>query len=126
MKPPRLSRALYALALAAAFGMMCQLPARAATRKPGWIADPRTGCKVWDPMPQPHEAVHWSGGCKNGYADGKGTLQWIENGEPGERYDGEYRNGKRNGRGVLTEQNGTRIKGDWLNGRLLQLGVNQI
>lgn len=93
---------------------------------PGWIADPKTGCKVWDPSPEPNETIHWSGRCANGLAQGQGTLQFYENGHPGDRYVGEYQGGKRNGHGVVTFGNGTRVEGDWRNDELLQLGVNEI
>lgn len=93
---------------------------------PGWIADGKTGCKIWNPAPQSHETIRWSGGCEGGYASGKGTLQWYESGKPGDRYVGEYQGGKRNGHGVVTESNGTRIEGDWRDDELLQMGVNEI
>jgi MORN repeat len=96
------------------------------SKPPGWIADSKTGCKVWNPSPQAHETIRWSGGCQNGYAQGKGTLEWFENGKSGDRYVGEYQAGKRNGHGVVTMSNGTRIEGDWRNDELLQLGVNEI
>ena len=38
-----------------------------------WITD-NHGCKVWDSLPSANESVSWSGPCKDGYADGKGTL----------------------------------------------------
>ena len=101
--------------------------ARAQSGKPpGWIADAKTGCKIWNPAPQAHETIRWSGGCEGGYAQGRGTLQWYENGRPGDRYVGDYQAGKRNGHGVVTMSNGTRIEGDWRNDELLQLGVNEI
>src|SRR5215469_12363443 len=95
--------AVVAVALYAAAGAAAQTETDA---PPGWIADSKTGCKVWNPAPEPKEAIHWSGPCKNGYADGRGTVQWMENGKPGDRYDGEYRGGKRNGHGVVTYSNG--------------------
>lgn len=95
-------------------------------KPPGWISDSKTGCKVWNPAPQARETIHWSGGCQDGYAQGKGTLEWFENGKAGDRYVGEYQGGKRNGHGVVTMSNGTRIEGDWRNDELLQLGVNEI
>ncbi len=100
-------------------------PAQSA-HPPTWIADTKTGCKVWNPSPQAHETIRWSGGCQAGYAQGKGTLQWFENGKPGDRYEGDYQAGKRNGHGIVTMSNGTRIEGDWRNDELLQLGVNEI
>lgn len=95
-------------------------------KPPEWIADAKTGCKVWNPAPQAHETIRWSGGCEGGYAQGKGTLEWYENGRLGDRYVGDYQAGKRNGHGVVTMSNGKRIEGDWRNDELLQLGVNEI
>lgn len=118
--------ALYA-ACVALLGIALPVAAQTGTgQPPGWITDAKTGCKIWNPAPQAHETIHWSGGCKGGYAEGKGTLQWFESGKPGDRYDGEYKNGKRNGHGTVTESNGTRIEGDWSNDELLQMGVNEI
>jgi hypothetical protein len=106
------------------------MPSFAQTDKsapPAWIADAKTGCKVWNPAPQQHEAIRWSGGCsKDGYAQGNGTLQWTENGKPGDRYAGAYQAGKRNGHGVVVDAQGNRVEGDWRNDELLQMGVNEI
>jgi hypothetical protein len=127
MKHRVVSNLLVALAIAAMLAVSVE--ARAQTdnpAKPGWIADPKTGCKIWNQAPEPHETITWSGPCKDGYADGTGTLQWIENGKKGDRYDGEYGHGKRNGHGIVTEHNGTRVEGDWHDDELQQIGVNEI
>mgnify|MGYP003330590659 CR=1 FL=1 len=67
-----------------------------AQRKPDglWIVDPKTGCKIWDDLPAPNEVVSWSGDCRDGYAEGRGTAQWVIKGKPVDRYDGEMRAGK--------------------------------
>jgi hypothetical protein len=114
-----------ALAVAGTFASGAVAQAQSG-KPPGWIADSKTGCKVWNPSPQAHETIRWSGGCEGGYAQGKGTLQFFENGRPADRYEGEYQAGKRNGHGVVVMGNGTRIEGDWRNDELLQLGVNEI
>jgi hypothetical protein len=93
---------------------------------PRWISDAQSGCKIWDPAPEPNETVRWSGKCENGYATGDGVLQWYENGRPGDRYEGEYQGGKRNGHGVVVMSNGRRVEGDWRDDELLQMGVNEI
>jgi hypothetical protein len=108
------------------FGMSAQAQQSQPAAKPAWIADSKTGCKVWNPAPQAHETIQWSGTCDGGYATGKGTVTWFENGKAGDRYVGEYQSGKRNGHGVVTMGNGTRIEGDWSNDILLQPGVNEI
>ena len=121
------SRRVAQLAAVALFGLATVAAAQAQSGKsPAWIADSKTGCKVWNPSPQARETIRWSGGCEGGYAQGKGTLQFYENGRPADRYEGEYQAGKRNGHGVVVMGNGTRIEGDWRNDELLQLGVNEI
>jgi hypothetical protein len=127
MKIMRIISALSTFALVAMLGFAPIGHAQNQSGKPpAWIADSKTGCKVWNPAPQARETIRWSGSCNSGYAQGKGTLQWYENGKPGDRYEGEYQGGKRNGHGVVTMSNGTRIEGDWRNDELLQLGVNEV
>ena len=80
---------------------------------PGWISDPKTGCRVWNGHPVPGEAISWTGGCQNNLAQGRGVLQWFKDGKPGSRYEGEYRGGKMNGRGVLTLVSGASYEGEY-------------
>jgi hypothetical protein len=77
-----------------------------------WRADTHTGCKVWDNDARPDDAITWSGSCEGGYASGRGTAEYIVNGRPLARYDGEYQGGKRSGHGVLTVP-GYRFDGEW-------------
>src|SRR5258708_39798053 len=80
--------------------------------RPTLIADPKTGCQVWNLYPDPDDSIRWSGACVNGLAEGPGVLQWIVNGREEVRYEGEYRNGKENGRGVTTWAHGSRYEGE--------------
>lgn len=80
---------------------------------PGWIADARTGCKVWNSYPEPNETISWSGACANGLAQGSGVLQWFASGKPGSKYSGDYSDGKMYGRGIVTFANGNRYDGEW-------------
>src|SRR6185437_12637990 len=95
----------------------------ASATEPGWIADPNTGCKVWEPEPLPNETISWNGTCENGMADGSGTLQWYVNGKLVNKYEGSYRNGQENGHGVKTYANGDRFEGEWLDGKASGHGV---
>lgn len=88
-----------------------------------WIADPVSSCQVWNAYPSPGETISWSGACSNGKATGKGTLQWYLNGKPNGRYEGEYRDGKLNGRGVYTWPHGTRYEGEFRDGKRNGRGV---
>ncbi len=45
-----------------------------------WIADAKTGCKVWNPFPEVDGLITWSGECKDNKADGKGVLRFSKNG----------------------------------------------
>lgn len=105
------------LAVAASFALLLgliQVHAQSVPKaQPGWIADPKSGCKVWNPQPEPNESITWSGPCKDGIANGKGTLQWIEEGKPGSRYDGEMKGGKPNGHGIEVHANGNRYEGEF-------------
>jgi hypothetical protein len=67
-----------------------------------WIADAKTGCKVWNPNPAPGEAINWDGPCKDGFADGKGSLTWLKGGKPHERDEGDWRRGRQMGEGQQT------------------------
>jgi hypothetical protein len=136
----RLMRAAVALAL------MCAVPILVLAREPGWTADPRTGCTVWNWAPGADESVAWSGACQNGVAQGQGVEQWIESGKPGtrvegvfhdgrpgaamvvtyangNRYEGDFPNGSRDGHGVFTWVNGDRYDGDYLHGARTGQGI---
>ena len=93
---------------------------------PGWITTANKPCKVWNPEPVPNETVTWSGPCKDGFASGKGILQWTENGKPDVEFDGEYANGRRNGPGLMITPDGQRTEGDWVNDKLLGGNRNAI
>jgi hypothetical protein len=64
-----------------------------------WIADAKTGCKVWNPNPTPGEGASWSGACRDGIAEGKGTLQWLKGGEAYECDEGDWQAGRQTGQG---------------------------
>ena len=76
-----------------------------------WVSDPTTGCKTWDDAPEPATSVTWSGTCKDGFADGRGTAQWVIKGKPEDRYEGEMQGGKMAGAGILSFPNGMRYEG---------------
>jgi len=92
------------------------VPALAQNAKPVLIKDPRTGCAVWNLYPGPTDSITWSGACAKGLAQGRGTLQWFVDGKPFVRYEGEYRDGKENGRGVSSWADNARFEGEYRNG----------
>jgi hypothetical protein len=84
-------------ALALAF---CCSAVFAQSVQPGtYIADTKTGCKVWNPNPQSVEKIIWSGPCVNGLAQGRGKLQWLENDNIYETDEGEWSAGRQVGQG---------------------------
>lgn len=111
-------RSIFALLLL----VILTLPASAQT-PPGWIADGKTGCRVWNGSPETGETITWTGGCQNNLAQGLGVLQWFKDGKPNGRYEGEYRAGKPNGRGVLTLAGGARYEGEFRDGKKSGQGV---
>lgn len=120
MSTGRIRRITLAVAVATVVGAMAQA---ARAQSPGWIADPGTGCRVWNPNPKPGETIAWNGPCENGLAHGRGTLQWFESGRPTDRYDGDYRDGRVNGRGVYAWTNGTSYEGDYRDDQMHGRGV---
>merc|ERR1712146_272366 len=42
---------------------------------------------------------------------------WVKIWANGDKYDGEWKNGKKEGHGVLTWANGDKYEGDWKNGK---------
>jgi hypothetical protein len=93
------------------------LAGAAYAQQPGWIADPGTGCRVWNANPIPNEHVSWTGSCVNGVANGRGALQWFVNKRPTERYEGELVNGREHGQGTYSWTNGARYEGAWREGK---------
>jgi hypothetical protein len=88
-----------------------------------WIADPKTGCKVWIGQPRPNVSVTWTGKCANGLVQGQGIVQWFEDGKPQSTSEGTYQDGKLEGRGILTWSDGTRYEGGLVSSRVSGHGV---
>lgn len=89
------------------------LPVSAQPSQPKWTADAKTGCRVWNSSPEPGDSVSWTGDCRNGLAQGQGTLQWFIHGKPASRFEGNYRDGLIDGTGVYTFANGARYEGEY-------------
>jgi hypothetical protein len=86
-------------------------PAAAQAPKPGWIADPKSGCKFWDEDPRAGEKISWSGPCVGGVVEGRGTLEISVNGTFDQRGEGEFKGGRANGQIVLLFADGARGEG---------------
>jgi hypothetical protein len=73
-----------------------------------WHKDSK-GCKAYAVVPD--EKMTWSGKCKNGFAEGYGTLVFPS----GTRFEGNLNRGKMNGKGEYSE-NKFHYEGDYVNG----------
>ena len=58
----------------------------------------------------------YEGEFKNGLKDGVGRYCWPD----GETFDGEYWHGRKEGRGLLTYPNGEKLSGVWASGELVE------
>jgi hypothetical protein len=64
-----------------------------------WLLDTRLGCRMWDWHPDPKDRAAWNGMCLAGKKEGRGVVQWFEHGQAIDRFEGTFRNGKREGFG---------------------------
>jgi len=64
-----------------------------------WLLDTQAGCRMWDWHPDPKDRAGWTGMCPGGKKDGRGVVQWTEHGQAIDRFEGTFRNGKREGFG---------------------------
>jgi hypothetical protein len=96
-------------------------------------------CRVINTAPMPNERIRWTGGCKDGFAEGPGRLEWFVGetlsshfegnmlrGRPhgtGDylysskaRYQGEFENGVKHGRGIATSPSGDKMTAQFVRG----------
>jgi hypothetical protein len=64
-----------------------------------WLLDTEVGCRIGDWHPDPRDRALWSGACPGGDKQGQGVVQWYEHGQAIDRFEGTFRNGKREGFG---------------------------
>ncbi len=78
-----------------------------------YITSTDSHCKVSNPTPKENETITWSGECVNGFANGKGTVQWYQNGKKTSTFIGNLRNGEMNGKGKILFDNGNTYIGNF-------------
>jgi hypothetical protein len=81
-----------------------------------WLLDTEVGCRMGDWHPDPRDRAIWSGACPGGSKEGQGVVQWSEHGQAIDRFEGTFRNGKREGFGRYTWAPGVSYEGLYANG----------
>ncbi|MBS0549703.1 MAG: hypothetical protein JSR24_18255 [Proteobacteria bacterium] len=80
-----------------------------------WLLDTQSGCRMWDWHPDTKDHANWSGACPKGEKEGRGVVQWLEHGTKIDRFEGTYRDGKREGFGRYEWNKDTRYQGSYAN-----------
>jgi hypothetical protein len=91
-----------------------------------WLYDTELGCRMWDWHPDPHDKASWSGTCPKGQKEGRGVLQWYEHGQRIDRFEGSYRNNRREGFGRYEWNKVDRFEGHYIDGVPQGLGTAHI
>jgi hypothetical protein len=99
--------------------------AEASHAEGSWLTDPSSGCRVWNPDPGENETVSWTGACREGLAEGYGVIQWFQDDQQIERYEGDLRGGIQSGSGVLI-RGGLRYDGQFRDGRAHGVGRSEV
>lgn len=86
-----------------------------------WV-DCGNSCQLLDPYYSEGVTFTWSGPSRNGKAHGTGVAKKYKNGELESTYEGEYKDGIREGHGRFTHVDGTVKEGTFVNGQLMGKG----
>lgn len=103
------------------FSMLVSGAALAAEQDPFSIG--AANCRVVNTGPRPNERITWSGGCKDGFADGAGVLQWYVDEQPGSRFEGGMARGRPHGAGLYVYASGSRYEGEFAHGEREGRGI---
>ncbi len=87
-----------------------------------WVECGNSG-QLLDPYYSEGVTFKWNGNLKNGKADGFGTAIKYKNGEYESTYEGEYKNGIREGKGKFSHADGSVKTGTFVNGQLMGRGI---
>ena len=80
-------------------------------------------CKLLDSYYSEGVSFEWDGGCKDGKAHGKGKAIKFNHGKYESTYEGEYKNGIREGHGKFSHNDGSVKEGEFVNGQLFGEGT---
>jgi S1-C subfamily serine protease/antitoxin component YwqK of YwqJK toxin-antitoxin module len=93
------------------------------TLKDEWVVCNNQGCKLLDPYYSDGVTMKWEGSCFNGKANGYGKLIKYKDGEYESTYEGEYKNGIREGKGKFQHVSKTILECDFINGQAIGFGT---
>jgi hypothetical protein len=85
-----------------------------AQEAPAWIGAPE--CRLAAVNPPPARPPSWTGRCKDGYAKGKGVLEWVDAAGKRYRLEAEFAAGRVPGEGTLHTPDGSVYTGTLSNG----------
>ncbi len=80
-----------------------------------WLFEPGVGCRMWDLHPDKEDRANWTGSCRASLKEGSGISEWTEHGQPADRFEGAYRNGRREGAGRYSWNANDRFVGNYVN-----------
>lgn len=92
------------------------------TLKDQWVKCNDNDCKLLDPYYSEGITMKWDGACLNGKANGSGKLIKYKNGEYESTYEGEFKNGIREGNGIFKHIDGTILECSFTNGQAIGYG----
>lgn len=87
-----------------------------------WV-DCGSGVQLLDPYYSPGVSFTWTGSSKNGKAHGQGVATKYVNGKFESKYEGTYKDGILEGKGVFTHKDGSVKTGTFVNGQLIGKGT---
>jgi S1-C subfamily serine protease/antitoxin component YwqK of YwqJK toxin-antitoxin module len=100
-----------------------RLSLKAQTLKDEWIVCNEQGCKLLDPYYSEGVTMKWEGSCVNGKANGYGKITKFKDGEYESTYEGELKNGIREGKGKFRHKDGTVSDGVFVEGQMTGKGT---
>ena len=80
------------------------------------VFDPRSGCLIRDPDPGARRDFRWTGPCRDGFAHGRGVLEWTVDGRLGGWLEGGFVNGRPEGEARVKWQDGRTFTGTYRQG----------
>jgi len=83
----------------------------------GWITDRANGCRAFVPELRDYARISWRGPCVGGRAEGAGVLAVSVAGAPDRTYSVTFRRGRIDGAGTIEWDNGDRYEGEFRDGR---------